>query len=88
MIVINTCTLSHLVLYELRDFLQVLQQMVFFFRGFLQTRVQLGSAAVTAERRPKHLLVLEQVGSVEMQLWVTGGGSVDLLLQDGESSRT
>ena len=74
-------TFFHLVLYEFCDFLQILQQLPLSLRRLLPARVERCRSAVAAERRPEHLLVLEQSGSVEMQLRVTRRSSVHFLLQ-------
>lgn len=70
----------YLVLYELCDFLQILQQLLLFLWRLLPARVERRGSAVASKRRPKHLLILEQSGSVEMQLRVTRGRLVHFLL--------
>lgn len=74
-------TFTYLVLYEFCDFLQILQQLLLSLRRLLPAWVERRGSAVAAERRPEHLLILEQSGPVEMQLRVTGGSSVHFLLQ-------
>lgn len=71
----------YLVLYEFCDFLQISQQLLLSLRRLLPAWVQRRGSAIAAERGPKHLLVLEQSGSVEMQLRVRRGSSVHFLLQ-------
>lgn len=79
---------THLVLYEFGDFPQILQQLLLLLYRLLPARVECRGSAVAAQRRPEHLLILKQSGSVEMQVWVTRGRSVHFLLHmGGEGSK-
>ncbi|TNN71955.1 hypothetical protein EYF80_017743 [Liparis tanakae] len=48
--------------------LKIQKQLLLSVRRLLPARVERRGSAVAAERRPEHLLVLEQCGAVEMQL--------------------
>lgn len=79
-LVVTSHTSINLVLNEVCDFLQILQQLLLPHRRIPHAGLQCRRSAVTLQRRPKHLLILEQCGPVEVQLRVESSSSVHLFL--------